>query len=86
MSGSAGAAEEAGNQPDAVVRQMKDLEVSDSLAHQRREEGQVKDSVKSKALDNSMKTAVQIAPKIIKTENSSLNAEVSNKISDVTNR
>ena len=32
-----------------------------------------------------MKTAVQIALKIIMTENSSLNAELSNKISDVSN-
>ena len=32
-----------------------------------------------------MKTAVQMALRIIKTENSSLNAEVSNKISDVSN-
>ena len=32
-----------------------------------------------------MKTAVQIALKTIMTENSSLNAEVSNKVSDVSN-
>ena len=92
MSGSAGAAEEAGNQPDAVVRQMKDLEISDipSLTEGEKKVinellAQVKDSVKGKALDNSMKTAVQMALRIIKTENSSLNAEVSNKISDVSN-
>ena len=30
MSGSASAVEEVGNQPDAVVRQMKNLKVSDS--------------------------------------------------------
>ena len=91
MSGSAGAVEEAGNQPDAVIRQMKDLEISDTPSLTEGEKkvielmAQVKDSVKCKALDNSMKTAVQMALRIIKTENSSLNAEVSNKISDVSN-
>ena len=106
--GSAGAVEEAGNQPDAVVRQMKDLEVSDIpsltegemkvinelLAHVK---DSIKDSnqgftfpaettgVKGKALDNFMKAAVQMALRIIRMENSSLNAELSNKISDVSN-
>ena len=41
--------------------------------------------VKGKALDTSMKTAVQMALRLFKTENSSLNAELSNKINVVSN-
>merc|ERR1711867_378998 len=41
--------------------------------------------VKGKSLDLSIKTAVQMAVRIFKTENSSLNAELSNKINVVSN-
>ena len=73
---------DAGVQPaDQVTSKMKDLEVGDIPLLTAEEKkvidellAQVKDSVKGKALDNSMKTAVQMALRIIKMENSSLNA------------
>ena len=64
-----------------VKDSMKDNKDSNQGAYLPAESTQVK----GKSLDLSIKTAVQMAVRIFKTENSSLNAELSNKINVVSN-